>query len=121
MLTQLILQLERRPDRHSDEEYIQPLLVLLDGFPCWEKWSGLTTLRSKNVTFCLMLQSIAQLDEVYGADVRRIIVDNCQYKAILNVTEPDSQEYFSELFGMVPAGRRSVSMSDPSTGMSFVG
>ena len=57
--------------------------------------NGLTTLRSKKVTFCLILQNIAQLDAVYGADVRRIMADNCQYKVILNVTEPDSQEYFS--------------------------
>ena len=126
MLTQLIRQLERRPDRHSDEEYVQPLLVLLDEFPMLGKMeiitSGLTNLRSKNVTFCLMLQSIAQLDATYGSDMRRIIADNCQYKAILNVTEPDSQEYFSKLFGMVPAGRRSVSMSGhPSRGMSFGG
>ena len=127
MVTQLIRQLERRPDKYSAEGYdTQPVLVLLDEFPMLGKIdvikSGLTTLRSKNVTFCLILQSIAQLDDVYGADVRRIMVDNCQYKAILNVTEPDSQEYFSKLFGMVPAGRRSVSMSGhPLRGVSFGG
>ncbi|MBR0283366.1 MAG: type IV secretory system conjugative DNA transfer family protein [Oscillibacter sp.] len=127
MVTQLIRQLERRPDKYSAEGYdTQPVLVLLDEFPMLGKIdvikSGLTTLRSKNVTFCLILQSIAQLDDVYGTDVRRIMVDNCQYKAILNVTEPDSQEYFSKLFGMVPAGRRSVSMSGhPLRGVSFGG
>ena len=100
MVTQLIRQLERRPDKHSAEGYdTQPVLVLLDEFPMLGKIdvikSGLTTLRSKNVTFCLILPSIAQLDDVYGTDVRRIMVDNCQYKAILNVTEPDILEYFS--------------------------
>lgn len=125
ILTQLIRQLERRPDKHSAEGYdTQPLLILLDEFPMLGKMevitSGLATLRSKKVTFCLILQSIAQLDAVYGADVRRIMVDNCQYKAILNVTEPDSQEYFSKLFGSVPAGKRSVSMSAaPSMDASF--
>ena len=125
MLTQLIRQLERRPDRRSDKEYeAPPLLILLDEFAMLGKMeiitSGLTTLRSKNVTFCLIIQSIAQLDAVYASDMRRIIVDNFQYKAILNVTEPDSQEYFSKLFGTVPAGKRSVSMSGlPSTDASL--
>ena len=116
MVTQLIRQLERRPDKYSAKGYdTQPVLVLLDEFPMLGKMevikSGLTTLRSKNVTFCLMLQSIAQLDDVYDADVRRIMVDNCQYKAILNVTEPESQEYFSKLFGSVLAENRSRSIN----------
>ena len=116
MVTQLIRQLERRPDRFSDEKHeVPPLLILLDEFPMLGKMdiitSGLTTLRSKNVTFCLFLQSIAQLDAVYGSNVQRIMVDNCQYKAILNVTEPDSQEYFSKLFGSVLAENRSHSIN----------
>ena len=116
MLTQLIRQLERCPDKHSVEGHdTQPVLILLDEFPMLGKMevitNGLTTLRSKKVTFCLILQSIAQLDAVYGADVRRIMVDNCQYKAILNVTEPDSQEYFSQLFGSVLTENRSCSIS----------
>lgn len=75
----------------------------------------MTTLRSKKVTFCLMLQSIAQLDAVYGYNTRKIIVDNYQYKALLNITEPDSQEYFSKLIGTVPVGRRSISHNYDST------
>lgn len=120
MLTQLIRALERRPDRQSPHDpNNRPILLLLDEFPLLGKieaiTNALTTLRSKKVTFCLMLQSIAQLDAVYGHDVRKIIVDNCQYKAILNITEPDSQEYFSRLIGSVPVGRRSISRNyDPS-------
>jgi len=73
--------------------------------------NALTTLRSKKVTFCLMIQSVAQLDAVYGYDVRKIIVDNCQYKLLLNITEPDSQEYFSRLIGSIPIGKRSMSQN----------
>lgn len=116
MLTQLIRTLERRPDRQSPQgRKISPILLLLDEFPLLGKMdvitNALTTLRSKKVTFCLMLQSIAQLDAIYGYDIRKIIVDNCQYKAMLNITEPDSQEYFSKLIGTVPVGRRSISQN----------
>ena len=113
MLTQLIRTLERRADKHSQQgRNNKPILLLLDEFPLLGKMdaitNALTTLRSKKVTFCLMIQSIAQLDAVYGSNVRKIIVDNCQYKAILNITEPDSQEYFSRLIGSVPIGRRGI-------------
>ena len=121
MLTQLIRTLERRPDMQSPQgRKTNPILVLLDEFPLLGTMdvitNALTTLRSKKVTFCLMVQSIAQMDVVYGQDIRKIIVDNCQYKAMLNITEPDSQEYFSRLIGTVPIGRRSISHNyDPTT------
>lgn len=127
MLTQLIRTLERRPDKQSPQgRKINPILLLLDEFPLLGKMdaitNALTTLRSKKVTFCLMLQSIAQLDAVYGHDIRNIIVDNCQYKALLNITEPDSQEYFSKLIGTVPIGKRSFSQSyNPTTDYSTYG
>lgn len=127
MLTQLIRTLERRPDKQSPQgRKTSPILLLLDEFPLLGKMdaitNALTTLRSKKVTFCLMLQSIAQLDAVYGHDIRKIIVDNCQYKAMLNITEPDSQEYFSKLIGTVPIGRRSISHNyDPTTEHSTYG
>lgn len=127
MLTQLIRTLERRPDKQSPQGWkINPILLLLDEFPLLGKMdaitNALTTLRSKKVTFCLMLQSIAQLDAVYGHDIRKIIVDNCQYKALLNITEPDSQEYFSKLIGTVPIGKRSFSQSyNPTTDYSTYG
>lgn len=127
MLTQLVRQLERRPDKKNPQyHYMKPILLLLDEFPLLGKMevitNALTTLRSKKVTFCLMLQSITQLDAIYGADVRRIMVDNCQYKVVLNVTEPDSQEYFSKLFGSVLTGKRGLSQSyDPYTERSTYG
>lgn len=122
MLTQLIRTLERRPDKYSQHGCeISPILLLLDEFPLLGNMdvitTALTTLRSKKVTFCLMLQSVAQLDAVYGKDNRKIIVDNCQYKILLNITEPDSQEYFSRLIGSGLVEKRSFSQSyNPSTG-----
>lgn len=122
MITQLVRTLERRPDKHSQQGCkTSPILILLDEFPLLGNMdvikSALTTLRSKKVTFCLMLQSVAQLDAAYGKDDRKTIVDNCQYKILLNITEPDSQEYFSRLIGSGLVERRSFSQSyNPSTG-----
>ena len=116
LLTQLIRQLERRPEKHSPKgRYMNPLLLLLDEFPLLGKMdvilNALTTLRSKKVHFYLVIQSISQLDALYGKHGRITIVDNCQYKILLTITEPDSQDYFSRLIGKVPSLQRGLSYS----------
>ena len=116
MLTQLIEHLMRRPDSgNKAENCIEPVLLLLDEFPLLGRMecikNAITTLRSKKVTFCLMLQSLAQLDEIYGSNVRKIIMDNCQYKVLLNINEPESQKYFSDLIGTAPYSQMSITQN----------
>jgi len=98
IVSQFIRHFEKRPDRNA-----KPILFLLDEFPRIGKIEVITdafaTLRSKNITLCPIIQSLAQLDLHYGHATRRVIVDNCQYKAILNATEAESQKYFSDLLG----------------------
>lgn len=114
MYTQLIRHLERRPDKYSPEgtNNLQTLL-LMDEFARFGKLNmiteALSTLRSKCVNFCLMIQSIAQLDKIYGEYDRRIIFDNCQYQAILRANDAETQKYLSELIGTVKTVQRSVS------------
>jgi len=98
MVSQFLSHFEERPDKTGT-----PILFLLDEFPRLGKieiiTDALATLRSKNITICLLLQSLAQLDYIYGKTARQVIVDNCQYKAILNATDAESQKYFSDLVG----------------------
>lgn len=102
--TQLIRYLERRPEKYSAEgsRNIQTLL-LMDEFARFGKLEIITaamaTLRSKCVNICLIIQSIAQLDKIYGERDRRIICDNAQYKVVLNANDPDTQQYFANLIG----------------------
>ncbi|MCL2198867.1 MAG: type IV secretory system conjugative DNA transfer family protein [Defluviitaleaceae bacterium] len=119
MLTQLIRTLERRPDKYSTEgkkKKLPPILLLLDEFPRLGKvdviQNAISTLRSKGVTICLTIQSLAQLDKTYGRDTRRIIVDNCQYKAILGVTDSENQKIFSEMVGSIVAGKSGVGVDN---------
>jgi type IV secretion system protein VirD4 len=104
MINQLINSLERRPEKYSKEgENLMPILILLDEFPRLgrvERFEGaISTLRSKGVTFCTIVQSIAQLDAFYGENNRRIILDNCPYKAVFRVTDRDNQRLISDLIG----------------------
>jgi len=98
IVSQFLRHFEKRPEMTA-----RPILFLLDEFPRLGKieeiTDGLATLRSKRITICPIIQSLAQLDMIYGAEARRVIVDNCGYKAVLNATDADSQEYFSRLVG----------------------
>ena len=95
---QFLKHFERRPDKNAS-----PILFLLDEFPRLGKIeaiaTGLTTLRSKKITITLIIQSLAQLDCSYGHDQRRVILDNCSYKAILGASDAETQDYFSRLVG----------------------
>lgn len=70
---------------------------------------AISTLRSKNVNICLIIQSIAQLDKIYGQCDRRIILDNCNYKAILGANDAETQRYLCELIGTAKVLQKSVS------------
>jgi type IV secretion system protein VirD4 len=76
-----------------------------------EAVNGLATLRSKKIIICLIVQSLAQLDAIYGRDQRKVIVDNSAYKTILNATDAETQEYFSRLVGTYERHRISRSRS----------
>ena len=95
---QFLKHFERRPEKTA-----KPILFLLDEFPRLGKiesiMTALATLRSKKITICLIIQSLAQLDFLYGRDQRRVILDNCAYKAILGASDAETQEYFSRLVG----------------------
>ena len=116
MTTQLVRTLERRPEKYSSEgaDRVQ-ILLMLDEFPRLGKievmTSAISTLRSKNVTICLVCQSLAQLDAIYGRDTRKILLDNCSYKAVLRVGDYESQKYFSDMAGIIPFTQRSKSVS----------
>ena len=102
--SQLFRYLERRQEQYSPEgEKNTQILLLMDEFSRFGKLeqitSAMSTLRSKKVNICLIIQSIAQLDKIYGEYDRRIILDNCQFKVILRANDSDTQKYFSELIG----------------------
>ena len=122
MLNQLIKVLEQRPERtYKKDEETPPVLVMLDEFPRLGPIAaikdGLSTLRSRGVTFALFLQGMARLDEEYGPLAARSISEICAYKIVLSVSDPSGQEYYSKLVGTTESTQRSISENhDPITG-----
>lgn len=111
IIQQFLGHCQRRPEGSS-----VPILFMLDEFPRFGKMEGilhgLATLQSKKVTICLVVQSLAQLDAIYGQEQRKVISDNCSYKAILRATDADTQEYFSKLVGTHEVEK--VSINEPT-------
>lgn len=95
-----------------------PVLIMLDEFPRLGKMSeivgGLATLRSRNVHLMLIIQSLTQLDMLYGKDERKVIVDNCSFKLVLNATDTETQKYFSDM-----AGQKTVQIKSYSQGEGY--
>jgi len=96
--------LERRPNRYTARgKEMKPVLILIDEFPRIGKMNvittALTTLRIKKVTVAIFMQSLSQLDMLYGAEERRVIMENCGYLAVLSVNDPDTQRYLSQRIG----------------------
>ncbi len=112
MVSQFMRHFEKRPDLTAT-----PILFMLDEFARLGKIEGITnafaTLRSKKITICAVVQSLAQLDLIYGEPTRRVIVDNCPYIAIFAVTDATSQNYFSCLIGGTYAWKAGFSASLP--------
>jgi type IV secretion system protein VirD4 len=98
IFSQCLKHLSKRDDSKDP-----PILIVIDEMPRLAKINGLVnalaTLRSRNVHIMGIIQSMAQLDSIYGKDERKIIADNCRFKFVLSATDPDTQKYFSELAG----------------------
>lgn len=123
MINQFIKHLEKRPDKAKP-----PILMLLDEMPRLGEIPGLTgslaTLRSRNVSIVSLVQSMAQLDDYYGADKRKIIADTCAYKFVLSAGDPETQRYFADLAGQSTVHSKSVTIGAglmPNMGRSETG
>jgi type IV secretion system protein VirD4 len=113
LVTLIVNQFLKHFERRGEDANV-PILFLLDEFPRLgkvEAVKGLATLRSKSVHICLIVQSLAQLDVIYGAGYRQVIADNCGFKAILNATDATTQEYFSRLVGTQRKAKTTTSTS----------
>lgn len=84
------------------EEGLQPILMLLDETPRLGKLrlcEALATLRSRKIHIMPIIQSVAQLDMIYGRDARKVITDNCPYKAVLGASDAETMEWISQMVG----------------------
>lgn len=87
------------------------ILLCLDEFASLGKMEiigALRKLRKKNVRIAVLTQSLADLDLIYGVSERKAMMNNFQYKVILQANDTDTQEYFAKLIGQVEREKQST-------------
>ena len=104
LITQSILAFLYCREDNSKGSHSRPVLFLLDEFPQLnmdEKMimTAMSTLRSKDATLYLAMQSFSQLVKTYDNETARIMVDLCGYILIFGANDPENRKYFSQIIG----------------------
>jgi type IV secretion system protein VirD4 len=112
LVVQVISQLTN-PENFSDQEGKHGLLLLLDELPALGKLSliprALAYMAGFGIRGLLIVQSINQLNEIYGHDNQ--VVDGCHTRIFHAPNENITGKYISDLLGQATVETRSVSYS----------
>jgi type IV secretion system protein VirD4 len=88
-------------DRTADDKF--DVLFLLDEFASLGKMEemgrAITTVRSSGAHLMLIVQSLANLRETYGADGAANFMGNCELQLFMAATDADTPRYISEAIG----------------------
>lgn len=80
-----------------------PILLMIDEFARLEQMlpvkSALMTIRKRKVRIALCIQSISSLNELYGINGAKEIIDCCSLKLLMQVNNQDTQEMMSKTIG----------------------
>lgn len=110
MYTQILKHLLSGPQKHKYK-----VLLGLDEFSQFKKFEviaeQLPFVRSYGIKIMAFIQSISQLDEWYGHDGRKAMMDNFQMKIFLKADENETLQYFESKLGKSTELRSSVSFS----------
>ena len=98
------------------------ILIMLDEFLSLGYISGMTssfaTLAKRRVRIMLLTQSKNDIDLTYGKETESIM-ENCAYKALLQVKTPDEQRYFADLIGKIYHKKISTTNSGAKKSMTI--
>lgn len=97
----------------TDNKLKREVFFLLDEFanlPPFEKIANwLSISGGRGILFFLIIQSLGQLNNIYGRDVVSTIQTQCQLGIYLGTSDKETQEYYQYLFGNETVRQTSVS------------
>lgn len=103
-------------------EHTHSILFALDEFASFGKLditAALRKLRKKHVRIMILTQSMADIDLIYGRAERMAMMNNLQFKVVLNAADTDTQEYFSKLIGNKIIQNHSISKNAKSVTRTY--
>ena len=102
-INDLVAELTRVADTKGARALKRDFVFLLDEFanmpPMPEMSNKITTLRSRRMWMIMAIQSIQQLNQVYGDDTSEIIRDNCDLSIFLGSNNLGTKEVFAGSMG----------------------
>ena len=105
----------KKASSREDLSLPRNVYFILDEFgnmPKIDKFDKMITVgRSRKIWFNMVVQSYAQLENVYGKNVADIVKSNCGMKMFIGSNDIDTCKEFSELCGNITVSTTSVSRS----------
>lgn len=102
-MNNLINGLVAAADRNPTHSLPRDFVVFADEFANMPEMPNIsnkiTTLRSRRIWMVMAIQSIQQLDMIYGKDVSSIIRDNCDLEIFLGCNNDETKEAFARSMG----------------------
>ena len=101
-VTRIIFSMINRQLMAKQEKHKYRLLFLIDEFSQLGRFKeieeSIPIAAGYGICYLLAIQSLAQLNAIYGKDSGKIILDNCIVE-LLKVLDPESTKYFSDMLG----------------------
>ena len=82
----------------------------------FNKW--MSTDRGRKLFYCIILQSLSQLKNIFNEEEKTEIINNCSLQIYLKSSELQSLKYFQDLFGTYTEYSRSANINEKSLGNS---
>ncbi len=105
-VSQAIRELAREADRNPAGRLVQPVRLMLDDFANLnipDIDNVLSVVRSREIWVTLLLQSINQLEAIYGRPRAMSILGNCDTQLVLAFQDFESAEAYAQRAGKLPA------------------
>ncbi len=103
LINNLINELMNVADKSDTGALSRDFIILADEFanmpPLPNLTSKITTLRSRRIWMVMAIQSIQQLDMVYGKEASAVLVDNCDLHVFLGCNNDETKEAFARSMG----------------------
>ncbi len=115
-LNHLISDLIDYADENADQSLQRDFVFLCDEFANMPEMPSITNkitmLRSRKIWLLMAIQSLEQLQMVYGQEVSEIIQDNCDFQVYLGSNNQKTKEQFAASFGKKIGIKTSFSISN---------
>ncbi len=115
-LNNLINELIRTADNSPTHSLSRDFVILADEFanmpPLPNMANKITTLRSRKIWMVMAIQSLQQLEIVYGKECSAVIQDNCDQQVFLGCNNDETKEAFARSMGKKIGVKTSFNISN---------